>query len=30
MHGTNERIALRGYEGAARFYRQLILNTAGR
>jgi carboxypeptidase PM20D1 len=28
MHGTNERIALRDYELAIRFYRQLILNAA--
>ena len=28
MHGTNERTALREYELAIRFYRQLILNTA--
>jgi carboxypeptidase PM20D1 len=28
MHGTNERIAVRDYERAIRFYRQLILNTA--
>ena len=30
MHGTNERIAVSGYEDAIRFYRQLVLNTAGR
>ena len=30
MHGTNERIAVRDYERAIRFYRQLILNAAGR
>jgi carboxypeptidase PM20D1 len=29
VHGTNERIAVRDYERAIRFYRQLILNTAG-
>jgi carboxypeptidase PM20D1 len=29
MHGTNERIAVRDYERAIRFYRQLILNAAG-
>ena len=28
MHGTNERIAIRDYERAIRFYRQLILNAA--
>lgn len=27
MHGTNERLAVRDYERAIRFYRQLILNT---
>ena len=30
MHGTNERIAVQGYYRAIRFYRQLLLNTAGR
>jgi carboxypeptidase PM20D1 len=29
IHGTNERIAVRDYEGAIRLYRQLILNAAG-
>jgi carboxypeptidase PM20D1 len=29
MHGTNERIAVRGYERAIRLYRQLILNATG-
>jgi carboxypeptidase PM20D1 len=29
MHGTNERIAVRDYERAISFYRQLILNAAG-
>ena len=29
MHGTNERIAVSGYEDAIRFYRQLVLNAAG-
>ena len=29
IHGTNERIAVRDYERAVRFYRQLILNGAG-
>jgi carboxypeptidase PM20D1 len=28
MHGSNERIAIRDYERAIRFYRQLVLNTA--
>jgi carboxypeptidase PM20D1 len=27
MHGTNERIAIRDYEGAIRMYRQLILDA---
>lgn len=27
MHGTNERIAVRNYEGAIRMYRQLILDA---
>jgi carboxypeptidase PM20D1 len=30
MHGTNERLAVRDYERAIRFYRQLILNADGR
>ncbi|HEX2080523.1 MAG TPA: M20 family peptidase [Longimicrobium sp.] len=30
MHGTDERIAVRDYLGAIRFYRQLILNAASR
>lgn len=30
MHGTNERISVREYEGAIRTYRQLILNAAGK
>ena len=30
MHGTDERISVRDYEGAIRFYRQLIVNAAGR
>jgi carboxypeptidase PM20D1 len=29
MHGTDERIGIRDYERAIRFYRQLILNAAG-
>jgi carboxypeptidase PM20D1 len=29
VHGTNERIALRDYEQAVRFYRELIVNAAG-
>jgi carboxypeptidase PM20D1 len=29
MHGTNERLSIRDYEWAIRFYRQLILNAAG-
>jgi carboxypeptidase PM20D1 len=29
FHGTNERIAVRDYERAIRFYRQLVLNAAG-
>jgi carboxypeptidase PM20D1 len=29
MHGTDERIAVRDYEGAIRIYRQLLLNAAG-
>jgi carboxypeptidase PM20D1 len=29
MHGTNERLAVRDYEQAVRFYRQLVLNAAG-
>ena len=29
MHGTDERIAVRDYEAAIRFYRQLLLNAAG-
>jgi carboxypeptidase PM20D1 len=28
MHGTNERLAVRDYERAVRFYRELILNAA--
>jgi len=27
IHGVNERIAVRGYENAIRFYFQLITNT---
>jgi acetylornithine deacetylase/succinyl-diaminopimelate desuccinylase-like protein len=27
MHGANERIAVRNYEGAIRMYRQLILDA---
>jgi carboxypeptidase PM20D1 len=30
IHGTDERIAVRDYESAIRFYRQLLLNTASR
>jgi carboxypeptidase PM20D1 len=30
MHGTDERIGIREYEGAIRLYRQLILEAAGR
>jgi carboxypeptidase PM20D1 len=29
MHGTDERIAVGSYEGAIRFYRQLLLDAAG-
>ena len=29
MHGTNERLSIKDYEWAIRFYRQLILNAAG-
>ena len=29
MHGTNERLAVRDYEQAIRFYRQLIVDAAG-
>lgn len=29
IHGTDERIAIRDYLAAIRFYRQLLLNTAG-
>lgn len=30
MHGADERLAIQDYEGAIRFYRQLVLNAAGR
>jgi carboxypeptidase PM20D1 len=30
IHGTDERIAVRDYEAAIGFYRQLLLNAAGR
>jgi carboxypeptidase PM20D1 len=30
MHGTDERLAVRDYENAIRFYRQLVVNAAGR
>jgi carboxypeptidase PM20D1 len=29
MHGTDERVAVQGYERAVRLYRQLIMNTTG-
>jgi carboxypeptidase PM20D1 len=29
MHGTDERIGIREYEGAIRIYRQLVLQAAG-
>jgi carboxypeptidase PM20D1 len=29
MHGTDERLAVDNYHGAIRFYRQLLLDTAG-
>jgi carboxypeptidase PM20D1 len=29
MHGTDERLAVDNYHGAIRFYRQLVLQTAG-
>ena len=29
IHGTDERISVRDYEAAIRFYRQLLLNTTG-
>lgn len=30
MHGTDERVAVDNYHGAVRFYRQLVVNAAGR
>jgi len=30
MHGIDERLGVRQYETAIRFYRQLILDTAGK
>jgi acetylornithine deacetylase/succinyl-diaminopimelate desuccinylase-like protein len=30
MHGTDERLAVRDYEGTIRFYGQLVLNAAAR
>jgi carboxypeptidase PM20D1 len=29
IHGTDERISIRDYQAAIRFYRQLLLNAAG-